>query len=94
MEGSWLNKASVLDAVDQSGIHPMQMQPLHEVVAALMRTQCSIHQLLVECFAERSRKKLLQTILLDPTVDSYQQAVEMMNEMISLQQNLLPRFVD
>jgi alpha-galactosidase len=80
--------------VGKNGITPMKMKPLPEAVAALMRTQCSIQQLLVEAFAERSRKKLLQTILLDPTVDSYRQAVEMMNEMITLQQALLPQFVD
>jgi alpha-galactosidase len=80
--------------VDKNGIVPMQMEPLPEAIAALMRTQCSIQQLLVEAFAERSRKKLLQTILLDPTVDSYRQAVEMMDEMITLQQMLLPQFVD
>jgi len=80
--------------VDKNGIVPMKMDPLPEAIAALMRTQCSIQQLLVEVFAERSRKKLLQTILLDPTVDSYRQAVEMMNEMIDLQQVLLPQFVD
>jgi alpha-galactosidase len=81
-------------AIDRHGLAPMQMEPLPEALAALMRTQCSIQQLLVECFAERSRKKLLQSILLDPTVDSYRQAVEMMDEMIALQQDLLPQFVD
>jgi alpha-galactosidase len=80
--------------VGKNGITPMKMEPLPEAIAALMRTQCSIQQLLVEAFAERSRKKLLQTILLDPTVDSYRQAVEMMNEMIALQQKLLPQFID
>jgi alpha-galactosidase len=60
----------------------------------LMRPLCSIQQLLVEAYAERSRMKLLQAILLDPTVDSYKQAVEMMNEMIDLQQELLPKFMD
>lgn len=81
-------------SVDQNGIAPMRMEPLPEALAALMRTQCSIQQLLVEAFAEHSRKKLLQAILLDPTVDSYRQAVEMMNEMIALQRDLLPPWVD
>jgi alpha-galactosidase len=81
-------------SVDRNGISPINMAPLPEALAALMRTQCSIQQLLVEAYAERSRKKLLQAILLDPTVDSYRQAVEMMNEMIGLQQELLPQFVD
>ena len=81
-------------SVDAGGIHPHKMAPLPEALAALMRTQTSIQQLLVEAFAERSRKKLLQTLLLDPAVDSYKQAVEMMDEMITLQQELLPRFED
>ncbi len=80
--------------VDKDGIHPCTMKPLPEALAALMRTQTSIQQLLVEAFAERSRKKLLQALLLDPAVDSYRQAVEMMDEMIGLQQSLLPRFMD
>ncbi len=80
--------------VDQNGIVPQKMDALPEVIAALMRTQCSIQQLLVEAYAERSRRKLLQAILLDPTVDSYKQAVEMMDEMIGLQQSLLPQFAD
>ncbi len=80
--------------VDKNGIKPLKMEPLPEALAALMRTQCSIQQLLVECYAERSRKKLLQALLLDPTVNSYRQAVEMMNEMIALQQDLLPQFND
>jgi len=80
--------------IDKNGIVPMKMQPLPEAIAALMRPLCSIQQLLVEAYAEHSRKKLLQAILLDPTVDSYRQAVEMMDEMIGLQQVLLPQFVD
>ncbi len=80
--------------IDKNGIVPMKMQPLPEAIAALMRPLCSIQQLLVEAYAERSRMKLLQALLLDPTVDSYRQAVEMMDEMIGLQQGLLPHFVD
>ena len=75
---------------DGDGIHPVQMDPLPEAIAALLRTQASIHQLLVEAFAEHSKDKLMQAMLLDPTVDSYRRAVECVDEMIALQAGLLP----
>jgi len=75
---------------DAKGLHNLNMAPLPEPLAALMRTQTSISQLLVEAYAEKSKPKLLQAILLDPTVNSYRQAVLMMNEMLALQKDLLP----
>jgi alpha-galactosidase len=77
---------------DSKGIHPRQMAPLPEAVAAMLRTHGSIHRLLVEAYAEKSKDKLLQAILLDPTVNSYRRAVEMVDEMLVLQKKLLPEF--
>ena len=56
----------------------------------MIRTQASIQALLVEAFVEGSKEKLLQAILLEPTVDSYRRAVEMTDEMLRLQKDLLP----
>jgi alpha-galactosidase len=78
--------------VDKDGLHPCQMAPLPEAVAALIRVQGSIQKLIVEAYAERSRNKLLQAILLDPTVKSYRGAVAMMDELLRLQRELLPEF--
>lgn len=78
--------------VDGAGLHPCQMAPLPEAIAAMIRVQGSIQQLIVEAYAERSRAKLLQAILLDPTVKSYRGAVAMMNELLRLQKDLLPDF--
>lgn len=75
---------------DASGIHPLPMEPLPEAIAAMLRLQASIHQLLVEAFAERSKEKLLQAVLLEPTVDSYRNAVQMVDEMLELQREVLP----
>ncbi|MBN1919557.1 MAG: alpha-galactosidase [Verrucomicrobia bacterium] len=75
---------------DASGLHARQMAPLPEAIAALIRTQASIHKLLVEAYADESRDKLLQAILLEPTVDSYRRAVAMMDEMLRLQADILP----
>jgi alpha-galactosidase len=68
------------------------MQPLPEAIAAMLRLQGSIHQLLVEAYAEGSKEKLLQAVLLEPTVDSYRRAVEFVEEMLRLQADVLPAF--
>lgn len=78
--------------VDKDGLHPCKMQPLPEAVAAMIRVQGSIQKLIVEAYAERSRNKLLQALLLDPTVKSYRGAVVMLDEMLRLQKDLLPAF--
>jgi Family 4 glycosyl hydrolase C-terminal domain len=47
-------------------MHPKRMQPLPEPIAAMIRLQGSINKLLVEAFAEESKSKLLQAVLLEP----------------------------
>jgi alpha-galactosidase len=69
-----------------------QMEPLPEALAAILRLHGSIHKLLVEAYAEGSRDKLIQAMLLEPTVDSYRRTVECVDEMLRLQQSLLPEF--
>jgi len=75
---------------DADGIHAISMDPLPEGIVAHLRVQGSINKLLVEAFAERSKNKLLQALLLDPTVDSYRNAVTLIDEMIALQKGMLP----
>jgi alpha-galactosidase len=75
---------------DTAGLHPKRMQPLPEAIAAIIRLQSSINKLLVEAFAEESKGKLLQAVLLEPTVTSYRGAMEMVEEMLALQQDVLP----
>jgi alpha-galactosidase len=75
---------------DLAGLHPKRMQPLPEPIAAMIRLQGSINKLLVEAFAEESKSKLLQAVLLEPTVTSYRGAIEMVDEMLTLQRDVLP----
>ncbi|HPO16972.1 MAG TPA: alpha-galactosidase [Candidatus Hydrogenedentes bacterium] len=75
---------------DDKELHPVPMPPLPEGIAAMIRLQGSIHQLLVEAYAEQSKEKLIQAFLLDPTCYSYRRAIECIDEMIALQQGLLP----
>lgn len=76
--------------VDSSGVRPCHMEPLPEGIIGLMRPYASIHKLLVEAYAEKSKNKLVQAVLLDPTCRSYQSAVGLVDEMIRLQKNILP----
>ena len=69
---------------------PTKMQRLPEAILAILRTQCSINQLLVEAYHEKSKNKLLQALLLDPNCHSYRAAVELVNEMCSRQEEVLP----
>lgn len=71
-------------------LEALQMDDLPEGIAAFCRLQGSINKLTVEAFAEKSKKKLLQALLLEPTVNSYRQCVMMMEEMIQLQKEILP----
>ena len=75
---------------DADGLRACAFEPLPEAIAAMLRVQGSIHKLIVEAFAERSKDKLIQAVLLDPTVDSYRRAVEMVDEMLRLQADILP----
>ena len=75
---------------DGSGIQPISMEPIPEGIAATIRLHASIHQLLVEAYNEQSKDKLLQAILIEPTVNSYRNAVDMCHEMLILQKEVLP----
>ncbi|QNA92371.1 MULTISPECIES: alpha-galactosidase [unclassified Microbacterium] len=68
----------------------VQMDELPEGILAMIRLQGSIHKLLVEAYAEESKAKLLQAILLDPVVDSHNRAVAMLDEFLELQADVLP----
>ena len=75
---------------DRNGVRPRLMAPLPEAIAAMLRTQASIQKLPVEAYAGGSRHKLLQAMLLDPTVHSCRNAVALINETFELQKDVLP----
>ena len=77
-------------SVDKKGIHAKQMEPLPDAVTEMIRIQGVIHKLITEAYLEKSRNKLLQAILLDPTCSSYNNSVAMINEMCERQKEILP----
>ena len=76
--------------VDAKGVHPVQVGPLPEAIAAMCRLQGSIQNLLVEAYRQQSKKFLLQALIIDPIVDSADRAEQMMEHMLRSQANYLP----
>lgn len=77
-------------SVDGKGIHTVQMDPLPDPIAEMIRIQGLIAKLVTEAYTEKSRNKLLQAVLTDPTVSSYDSSVAMINEMCERQKDILP----
>jgi alpha-galactosidase len=75
---------------DGRGLTPCETAALPTAINAMIALQGSIHQLVYEAYKEKSKNKLLQAVLLDPTVSSYNSAVAMINEMCELQKDILP----
>jgi len=76
--------------VDAKGIHPRKMDALPTSITEMIRLQGVIHKLITEAYMEKSRNKLLQAILLDPTVSSYNSSVAMINDLCEKQKEILP----
>jgi alpha-galactosidase len=76
--------------VDGTGIHARQMEALPDAVTEMVRVQGVIHKLIIDAYVEQSRNKLLQAVLLDPTVGTYNNMVAMINEMCAVQKDILP----
>ncbi|MCL2701036.1 MAG: alpha-galactosidase [Phycisphaerae bacterium] len=76
--------------IDGKGVHPEPCDPLPPAVSAMLNTQGTIQRLITEAVAEQSRNKLLQALLLDPTVSNYHNAVALINEMCERQKEVLP----
>ena len=75
---------------DGKEIFPQKMERLPQAITVMIRVQGSIQKLVVEAYVEKSLRKLLQAILLEPTVNSYRNAVALINEMCKLQKDVLP----
>lgn len=83
----------VVEAPAIADVDGLRLQPVGALptgITAMLQVQGSINRLLVEAYAERSRRKLLQAVLIDPTVSTYANAVAMIDEMFELQRELLP----
>ena len=76
--------------VDGEGIHPIMVDPLPPAITAMINQQGAIHQLVIEAFVEGSKNRLLQDMLLDPTISNYNNAVALIDEMCQREREILP----
>lgn len=76
--------------VDGQGIHPVVTDSLPTAITAMINQQGVIHDLLIQAFQEKSRKKLLQALLFDPTVSTYNNAVALIDALFAMQSDVLP----
>ncbi len=96
--GPWIDNLPASAAVevpaivDGNGIHPQAVGALPEPYAAYLRTQCAIVELVTEAYRTRSKKLLLQALLLDPVVNSIEAARKLLDDMLELQKAYLPAF--
>ena len=63
---------------------------LPTAVIGTINVQGAIHKLLIEAWLEKSKRKLLQAVLLDPGAPSYYQACAMIDDMCERQKDILP----
>jgi len=90
-----MDRGSIVEVpavMDKDGVHPQKVGPIPDALAAFCNRQVAIQKLLVDAYAKRSRNLLLQTLLLDPVVDSVERAEAMMDDMLTLQKDFLPEF--
>jgi alpha-galactosidase len=58
-------------------------------LAALLRNQASVQDLVVEAVLKKSKEIAFQALLLDPTIDNASKAEQMFEEMIKINQDYI-----
>ena len=71
--------------VNKKGLTPVKLGEYPKGLTALLRTQASVQDLVVEAVITKSREIALQALLADPVIDSYDQAEKILDEMLHLQ---------
>jgi alpha-galactosidase len=75
-----------------SGVHGIHVGELPRGLAAMLRQQIEIQELVVEAGVKGDRNAALQALLLDPTVHSYTQATHMLDDLLKAHAKYLPQF--
>jgi len=75
--------------VNKKGLTPVKLGEYPKGLAALLRTQASVQDLVVEAVITRSREIALQALLADPVIDSFAQAEKILDEMLHLQKDYI-----
>jgi alpha-galactosidase len=78
--------------VDGDGIHPVHVGTFPEPVAELLRRETTVAQLCVEAAVEGDRQKALQCLLLDPVVNDFELAKQILDDYLTSYKEYLPQF--
>jgi alpha-galactosidase len=78
--------------VDGAGIHPVDVGPIPEPAAELMRRETAVAQLCVDAAVEGSREKALQCLLLDPDITDIETAKDVLDAYLIEYKEYLPQF--
>ena len=78
--------------VSGDGIRAVSMGALPDGIAAMCHRQSIIQALSVKAAIEGDRGAALQALLLDPTISGYQQAVDLLDDLLKTHADYLPRF--
>ena len=78
--------------VDGAGIHPVHVGVFPDPVAELLRRETTVAQLCVDSAVEGNRRKALQCLLLDPVINDFEQANQVLDDYLSSYKEYLPQF--
>jgi len=76
--------------VDGAGIHPEHCGALPEPIAELLRREVMVSQLCVDAVVHGDRNTALQSLLLDPVVNDFEQAKAVLDEYLLENRDYLP----
>ncbi len=71
--------------VNKDGVHAIKLGEYPKGLAALLRIEASVQDLVVEAIIKKSKEIALQALLASPIVDSATQAEEILDEMLKVQ---------
>jgi alpha-galactosidase len=75
--------------VNKDGVHGVPLGDYPKGLAALLRTQASVQDLVVEAILTKSKKVALQALLADPVINSTSQAKNILESMLKLQKKYI-----
>ena len=75
--------------VNKNGMQAIKLGEYPKGLAALLRNQASVQDLVVDAILKNSKEIAFQALLLDPTIDDTSKAEEMFNEMIKINKDYI-----
>ncbi len=78
--------------VGGSGVQPVQMGALPPAITALLAQQVAVQDRVVEAAVQGDRQAALQALLLDPLINSYTVAEQLLDELLTTHAAYLPAF--